>query len=147
MDGRLLKENLLSVANGRRRGGCPDCCLARCQGKNRTVWNKFSAAAAASDVCEGQETVGGLQLGLQRWMKEEILTKTAPALVQNYATVSESTCALMMLILFLLTHQHYHYQCVVIIQLQRGQRGVCVPASCLPVPEVRGAYSLTSRYT
>ena len=33
MDGRLLKENFIHVANGRRRRGCPDCCLARCRGK------------------------------------------------------------------------------------------------------------------
>lgn len=44
-------------------------------GGNRGVWNE-AAAAAGSDMYVSQETVGGLLLGLQRWMAAEILRKT-----------------------------------------------------------------------
>lgn len=49
-------------------------------GGNRRVWNK-AAAAAGIDVYESQGTVGGLQLGLQRWVVVEMFRKPSAALV------------------------------------------------------------------
>lgn len=37
MDGQLLKENFIHGANGRRHRGCPDCCLACCRGKPKSL--------------------------------------------------------------------------------------------------------------
>jgi len=71
-------------------------------GGNRRVWNEAAAAAAGSDVCESQETAGGLELSSQRWVIEKIFTKTAAALIQTDAASSESTHILKLRIVFLL---------------------------------------------
>lgn len=75
MDGQLLKENFI---HGRMVGDTEDALTAvwPVAGGNRRVWNEAAAATAGSDVWESQETVGGLRLGLQRWMVVEIFRKT-----------------------------------------------------------------------
>lgn len=52
-------------------------------GENRGAW-KGAAAAAGSDACESQETVGGLWRASQRWVAVEIFRKISVALASSY---------------------------------------------------------------
>ena len=66
MDGQLLKEIFFHrVYDGDTEDALTAVWLVA--GGNRRVWNQ-AVAAAGSDVCESQETVGELWHGLECWV-------------------------------------------------------------------------------